>query len=130
MARSPCHIWMNGSLGLADSRGRARPGWAGSAAAGPSCRSLPLCVGREGGAASSHVPQLEPGLLQKKRGYMWYTWNKTRLSKVNVRSMLFGRGGQKPRRCWSLDFGKQTNKYTNKARKKSRQLLWDGSVFL
>lgn len=70
MARSPCHIWMNGSLGLADSRGRARPGWAGSAAAGPSCRSLPLCVGREGGAASSHVPQLEPGLLQKKRGYM------------------------------------------------------------
>lgn len=29
MARSPCHIWMNGSLGLADSGGRAGPDQAG-----------------------------------------------------------------------------------------------------
>lgn len=54
MARSPCQIWMNGSLGLADSGGRAGPDqagpcWAGSAAAGPSCRSLPPHTQREGG---------------------------------------------------------------------------------
>lgn len=65
MARSPCQIWMNGSLGLADSGGRAGPDQAGPCRAGlgllprvPAVApSLPTHRGREGGAASSHEPQ-------------------------------------------------------------------------